>query len=221
VADPNVKFEQVSVVLLGSFNPQIFQPAWLASEGLIRKEEAESAKIQVIHPEATGFSLEWASLEVTHERFRLETSTDQRFSPELVRDLVLGLFQLLSHTPVKQMGINRIFHFQIESEEKWHTIGHRLVPKDDWAGILERPGMRVVAVEGVRPDQYKGRITVQLEPSVRFRYGVFAAVNDHFEKKQEDSREGAIAMVEILKNDWQESLDRSKRIIYTLMSKIT
>jgi hypothetical protein len=33
---------------LWSFNPQIFQPAWFAAEGLIRKGEAEAAKIEIV-----------------------------------------------------------------------------------------------------------------------------------------------------------------------------
>jgi hypothetical protein len=220
VAEPNLKYEHVGVVFLGSFNPQIFQPAWLAAEKLIRKEEADAAKVQVIHPEVTAFSLEWATLQVTHERFKLETTTEQRFSPELIRDLTLGIFRLLSHTPIKQIGLNRVFHFQVESEDVWHAIGHRLVPKKDWDGILERPGTRIVAVQGVRPDRYQGRILVQLEPSVKFHPGVFAMVNDHFEKEESDSREGAAAMLEIVEQHWQESLERAHKIVYTLMSRI-
>ena len=74
MAESKPKIEALSVVLLGSFNPQIFQPAWLAAEGLIRKEEGQDAKIQVIHPEISAFSLGWAAIDVTHERYAVETS---------------------------------------------------------------------------------------------------------------------------------------------------
>ncbi len=220
VVEPKLKFEAVGVVFLGSFNPQIFQPAWFAAEKLIRKEEAEAAKIQVIHPEVTAFSLEWATLQVTHEHLRADTTTEQQFSPEFLRDLTVGTFRLLSHTPIKQMGLNRVFHFEIESEEVWHAIGHRLVPKKDWEGILQRPGTRVVAVEGTRPDGYKGRILVRLGPSTKFHPGIYALVNDHFEQDENDTRTGAGPMLEIMEKHWQESLERSRKIVYDLMSRI-
>ena len=40
------QFEGVTIVLLGQFNPAIFQPAWLAAENLVRPQEAESAEIE-------------------------------------------------------------------------------------------------------------------------------------------------------------------------------
>ncbi len=39
-----------SIVMVGSFNPAIFQPRWLGSQGIIRPEEAENAKISLIGP---------------------------------------------------------------------------------------------------------------------------------------------------------------------------
>jgi hypothetical protein len=40
----------------------------------------------------------------------------------LIRDLVLGTFQLLRHTPIKAMGVNREAVFAMESEEEWRII---------------------------------------------------------------------------------------------------
>src|SRR3954463_8544753 len=113
MAELKAKIEAAAIILLGSFNPQIFQPTWFSAQGLIRKEEGESAKLQLIHPEIAAFSLEWAQLQVTPQRFGLEASTTQQYSPELLRDLTLGTFRLLSHTPVKMMGLNRLFHFPV------------------------------------------------------------------------------------------------------------
>ena len=44
-----------SIVMVGYFNPQIFQPFWLAMHGVISEEEAESANIGFVHPEITRF----------------------------------------------------------------------------------------------------------------------------------------------------------------------
>ena len=39
----------INIVMLGSFNPKIFQPAWFAANELIRNLEAEEADTQIIH----------------------------------------------------------------------------------------------------------------------------------------------------------------------------
>src|SRR5688572_1822642 len=122
MAGSKPKLEGVMIVLVGAFNPQIFQPAWFASEKLIRKEEADSARIEIIHGDLTVFSLDWCKLEVTDDRFRIDTSSLQQYSPELIRDLTLGTFGILRHTPLKMMGLNTMYHFEVASEEVWHSI---------------------------------------------------------------------------------------------------
>jgi hypothetical protein len=57
--------EGFSVVALGAFNPSIFQPLWFSAHNLIRPEEANAAKIEIIHRNATIFKTEWLSLQVT------------------------------------------------------------------------------------------------------------------------------------------------------------
>ncbi len=42
-----------SIVLLDDFNPKIFHPAWFAAENLIGKQDAESAKVEVIHQDVS------------------------------------------------------------------------------------------------------------------------------------------------------------------------
>ena len=62
-----LEIEGHSIVLLGSFNPQIFQPSWFGNEGLIRKEEADSAKIEIVHRDLVSFSTETFRVEVFPE----------------------------------------------------------------------------------------------------------------------------------------------------------
>jgi len=140
----------LSVVLRGAFNPQIFQPAWFASEKLIRKEESDNAKIQLIHPQIVIFDLEWLRLNVDTNIFVATTKQEPSF--ELLRDLISGTFQILHHTPINQMGLNMEMHFKMPSEDDCHAIGDRLTPKEPWTGILEKPGMRTVVMQDLRPD---------------------------------------------------------------------
>ena len=59
----------LTIVLIGDFNPTIFQPAWFAAQGFITDEEARTAAIGIIHPDVTAFELSWLKLQVDRERF--------------------------------------------------------------------------------------------------------------------------------------------------------
>ena len=212
-----LEIQGASVVLLGDFNPKIFQPAWFAAEGLIRKQEAEEANIEIVHPEVVSFTLEWLQLQVTREHFIVATIQEPYY--EFVRDLVLGTFSLLRHTPLHKMGLNTDKHFRMGSEDAWHTLGHRLVPKDLWQGVLDSPGMRSLTIEGKRPDGLKGYIRVQVEPSVRIHPGVYFRVNDHYEVAEPKSVLGSQEILTCLERSWEESRRRAEHIINALLEK--
>jgi hypothetical protein len=216
VSDLKPELEDVSIVLVGSFNPAIFHPVWFAREELIQQEEADRADVKIVSHDVSVFSIGWLAVEVTPDRFAARTTQIQNLEP--LRDLVLGTFGLLRHTPVKQMGINRIAHFRSPNEETWHQLGHRLAPKEPWAGLLEKPGMRRIQMQGIRPDDYKGRISVAVEPSLIAKpFGAYIEVNDHFENDVEEKRNQCDRMMQILAACWQTSLERSLRIMQTLM----
>lgn len=216
MSNPKPDLEGVAIVLVGSFNPAIFHPAWFAREKLIQQDEADRADLKIVSPEVSVFSIGWLALEVTLNRFAARTSQIQHIEP--LRDLVRGTFGLLRHTPVKQMGINRLAEYRNASEDEWNELGYRLAPKEPWAGLLERPGMRRVQIEGLRPDSYKGRVTVMVEPSLKLKpFGTSFEVNDHYENDEATRGNECDRMMEILVTDWQTSLDRSLFIMQTLM----
>src|SRR4051812_22493691 len=93
------KGEDVSIVFLGRFNPAIFHPLWLAGNNLIRKEEAESGKIDVIHAEAAVFRTEWLILQCTTDQLSLVTFDPTKYAP--LRDLAVGICKVLEHTPIR------------------------------------------------------------------------------------------------------------------------
>ena len=63
------------------------------------------------------------------------------------------------------LGLNRSLHIDLVDEAKWHALGHLVAPKGPWAGILEKPGMRTVLMEGQRTDGAPGRMFFRVEPS--------------------------------------------------------
>src|SRR5882724_4226406 len=89
----------VSIVMRGSFNPGIFQPFWLAKQGLISEEAAGAATIEVIHPEVSSFEISPDfRLSVQHDVFQI----GRTIAPLVpICDLTSRIFgDILPHTPI-------------------------------------------------------------------------------------------------------------------------
>ena len=199
--------EVVAVVLRGNFTPTIFQPSWFASHGLIRVQESDAAKVEIIHPTATIFTTEWLQLNVIQDRFHVTTTQASFYEP--LRDLVIGVLKILNETPLKAMGINRAFHYRLGSEVTWHNIGNTLAPKKIWEPLLDNPGMRALILEGKRADGHEGYIQVKVEPSKTIKFGVDVEINDHYQlKSDEPSVTSTRRATEILSGCWTKSMER-------------
>jgi len=213
------KIQEANIVIRGNFNPQIFQPYWFGIQGLIRKEEVNDANVKIIHPDIASFSLGWMVLEVTRDRFLLSTSQDAY--TEVTRDLALGTFTVLEHTPLKYLGVNVSKHFEMINEEQWHALGDILAPKGIWKDLFHKPGMRSLTMEeSSRPDGLKGYTRVTVEPSVKIHPGVYFLVNDHYSVKDPESVTGAEEILAILESEWYGSVKRSNTIIDSLLEVI-
>jgi hypothetical protein len=194
------EFEGASIVMVGSFNPAIFQPRWLGAQQLIRPEEAENAKITIVQAEVADFSTEWFQLQVLQSRFQLASADPRQYGP--LRDLAAAMFAILPHTPVTALGLNRNFHFRMPSREAWHGIGHLLAPKEPWNDIMDSSGLRVMLMEGKRKEAKGGTLHVKIEPSVKIEYGVFVEVNEEFKAPSESDAIGAQWVPERLAEQW-------------------
>lgn len=208
-----------SVVLVGKFNPPIFQPAWFSCHKLVSDQEGENAVVNIIHPDVVNFKLSWCNVEVTRERVVLNTNQEHAF--ELIRDLAIGTFRLLSHTPITMLGINFELHMQMRDEDEWHRFGHQLAPKKQfWNDTLINPGTICVTVQGQRPDDYLGRIQVDVRPSEKIKNGVIFRINDHFENESKEGVIGCDYIINILESQWEISHERANSIINNALSKI-
>jgi hypothetical protein len=208
---PQLEIEGLNIVVLGTFNPQIFQPEWYARQNLIGVEQAEKASIEFINPDISVFSIGWMRLEITRDRASFGTNQAQHF--ELLRDLVGSTFKILQHTPLSRFGINWVCHFRMPDIESWHKIGHKLAPKEPWAEVLQDPGMRDVMMEAKRPDKYAGKIYVTVQPSLIVQPGVYVMINDDFELGVEKGVETAPdKLIRILNSELSRSMERRTRI---------
>jgi hypothetical protein len=226
------QLDQATIVLVGRFNPAIFQPAWFALHKMLGQKEAESPQIKLIQAGVSQFKVDQFELLVLSDRFSI-TSLDGH--PEHIKDLVISCFgQNLSHTPVLAMGINRATHFDTGSFEVRDRVGSRLAPKDVWgawgkeieASPLDpkdaRGGMISIAMQqSMRPDGNKGHVQAKVEPSTRIANstGIFVDVNDHFELRgAEQAVQDASSAVAVLESNWEASLQRSAMIIDQIMA---
>ena len=100
--DRPVELEGFAVVVMGAFNPAIFHPSWFSMNNLIRREEADEAKIEIITPDASIFAADWFALQVIQQKLVLFSSDPTKQAP--LRDMAIGILQVLEHTPVEALA---------------------------------------------------------------------------------------------------------------------
>lgn len=213
--------ESVAFVLLGKLNPEIFQPLWFSAEKLIRKSEGEKANIELIHPDATVFTLDWVRVEVLRNKVIFRSLLQEQRENEIA-DLLLGTFKLLQYTPLYQLGINKEVTFFAENKEAWNKIGNTVAPKNIWNNIVNEPGMANMTMESQRKEKkHKGFIRTKIEPVESQKFGVKISVNDHYEiNRNGNDNISADDIISIFEEEWKNSLENSNRIINNLMEKL-
>jgi hypothetical protein len=215
---PTLEGEEISVVLIGDFNAKIFHPAWFAAEGLIRRSEAEEAVVEIVHRDVASFRLDWVAIDVVADKFSARvTSTVYRTG---LRDLVAGALSTLRHTPTRQLGINLSKRFTFATDADWHNFGHYLAPTSPWKGLLDRPGMRAIHVQGRRTDDAPGHILVTVEPGTPPTATI--RINDHYEMPKDLGSESATPtayFVDIIATGFEQSLQRANDIIDELIAR--
>ena len=207
---------ELSLVLLGNFNPPIFSPSWLRYKNLIREEEFKSSKTEIITPHISKFSLDWLNVEVTNTRCQFKTIDGTRF--ELLRDLVVNTFKILKETPMSAFGINKISDFQVTIED-YDKAGDILTPFKNWDDIFTDPRLlRVEMIQESREDDEKGSRRIRVMPSVLVKpYGIRIDVNSHFEVNDYNSMDEKL---KILIEKWEDELSKASHYSEAILKKI-
>ena len=215
----------VSIVILGSFNPAIFTPAWFFQQGLISKEEFDSSEVEVVHRELSIFKLQWLKIGVQQDRFSATTEV----SPYIrLNDLVLKTFgELLTHTPLHTLGINRRVEFSVGTEIIRNKIGNMLAPPDVWGewakditkGKENAHGgmMHLVMQQMVFDDRHAGHIRADVRPSNISPSHIFLDTNDQYEIENKEQPQGTEKIVKYLQENFEKCITRSEWIIDQLM----
>lgn len=185
MTQPDIRFEGVSVVLRGSFNPAIMSPGWLLAQELVSEQEHGGSQPEAIVSNLSVFTVAAMRFEITADSFKVETENQREF--ERTADVVTSVLTILPHTPVNMLGINHFFHAALPSPDAWHQLGDKLAPKQEWS-LLHLPGTRGVSLQAVRPDQYAGAVNVDVQPSGRVEQAIFVSQNDHFVLREVDQQ---------------------------------
>ena len=191
----------VSIVTLGDFNPSIFQPLWLSSNDLMSAEETAEAVITLVSKKLSVFEAGGMRIHAEDDRLAIAT-TDPSCIPSL-RDLAYGVLSLLSHTPVRAIGLNLDSTASVNSADACTIIGDQLAPKRHWSKILVNPGMREVMIDGKRDKCPRARVSFRVRPAGEKKLVI--SVNQHYQIDERIDPHDAGSIDEalsILKKDW-------------------
>jgi len=206
-----IEIETRSLVLVGEFNPMIFQPMWFSHYGLVGEKEANDAKIKIIHKDVVIFELDWVTIEINRQQFIAITNKPAYYP--FVKDLIVGIFTLLSHTPIKKMGINMEVHYNIYNKEIKTELERKLYPYKIFEQQFDNPVFNKVEFTEERKDSYKGFTKIDIEPSNISENGIFFSINDHFEVMDEKKSIGSSEIMKIFTENWEISYENGLQII--------
>lgn len=181
----NRQITSLNIVLIGQFNPVIIQPFWLSSKQLIKEEEATTATVEIIHSELVKFRIgDWLGMQITRDRFELHTTLEPYFEP--LRDLTLGIFDILKETPLTAIGLNHILHYSLNDEKLYHLLGDKLAPLNNWDGLLNKPEiLSLEVVQRGKENMPDGSVRIRIQPSdtLKQAYSFMININDHYSLK--------------------------------------
>jgi hypothetical protein len=221
------KLDEASIVVVGDFNPRIFHPEWFLRYDLLRESEVNAAAESdnfVLAEQLANFETDWLIIQVRRDRFIAKTKDASKFRP--LGDLVAAILQLLEHTPVGLLGLNRMMHYQVDSEEQWHVIGDTLAPKGIWEGIVDEPGMRGVELEARPRTELAEHFHITIKPSGRVKpHGVYFNFNEQhnvssLDEGLHEAEAPAAHFSNLIEEQWSEARQHFASVTEKLLERM-
>lgn len=162
-----VPIRHTGIVVLGNFNPAIFQPEWFLNHDLLPKDEIDAALVPrgaaplIVTHDLAQVAFRSTVLQVTHESWGLSTER-----PDWSADIggvASSVFSKLPETPVRVVGLNVVEH-------RPPVGGSAAEVLESWAPLRalgEAVGSKPQLSAGVRSDWEEFRVRVQVEASER------------------------------------------------------
>lgn len=213
-----MEHERLATVIVefrGDLNPAIFQPDWLAANDLIDRGDREYAlepdeSRVVVSAEFTGSQYPWVVVETTRRSCRL-TALPATETPDRIRDLGIGMFELLDHTPLRSLGVTYHWHLALEPEH-WDALATRLAPPEPVAALIDDARLETLEYVATRGE---GELTLGVEPSHREGFTAWIYVED--ERDLEEGPDSAARAVQLLDKEWDEMRSNADRIMTGLV----
>lgn len=219
------------IVAIGAFNPAIFTPDWLERNNLIGPEDAEAARESdqiVVTRQLAVIDTDWFTLQVMEER--LTISSKGPVAPTL-KDLGVGIFGLVSQTPVTAVGLNFSGDFKMATLKERHQVGDMLAPKGVWNEIFPTKGYNIGLLsltmqvqEGSREDEAAKNgdvVNVSVQPSTPLANGIHLNVNHHFDLSHRASDDMTVAecTAKLIEDQWQKCWTTSTEIFDKILNR--
>lgn len=202
----------ISIVLIGNFNPAIITPHWLLLKDLIRESDITESPQDIIHPEVSKFNLEFAKIQVTKDRFQVDCSNEAEFPVAL--DLVISVFRYLGETPVSAIGLNHTMHVNLKSAKSYRSFGNWLAPLDNWDEDLERPGLLELKMQENHIEDLGIKNFIIISPSALISpFGITIQLNYHINVKPQQS------ISELIEVNWKKSELKAEKLVVNIFNK--
>jgi hypothetical protein len=217
ISPPHESQERAAaVVLVGRFNPSIFQPAWFEAKDLVAPVDAES-KNMILMDGYVSYETPQFQLVCTEDRCQFGT-TAKTATADVLRDIVVGTFALLPETPLWEFGVNHAAHIP-KDVRSWDELAAQL--GDPHRTFVLLPNQRLSTVEfgADRDDGRQGRRTILLQPSILLDGGVYVGFNDHITVVPESERAGNIGARDTItefQSAWAGAVDSANSVIAQL-----
>jgi len=219
--------KQYSIVLLGDFNPLMFQPEWFGRNDVISMEDVEFARnpnnsLQtIIVPAFTLFRTSQLSVKVEPDRFQILAEKEPWIT---VKDFVKKTFEKLGGLTIRAYGFNYSAHYRFNGVSEMHAFADKLTPKLYWKTLLgndvtgdDRKGGLLSLQMFQSKENNEGYVTVLLQDSRHVKPGIFLTCNDHVSISEDDS--SAEIVMEKIENTFDISFANMARIQNDLITE--
>lgn len=207
-----------SIVVLGNFNPAIFHPEWFRSYKIIAEQEIAAAETPItleypsgvrikehhllVSPQETSLIFQSFHLDVTPERYQAIIRPGYDLLP--VKETTIKIFQYLSHTPVKSVGINFNAYWKMDDDSK--TFLNRLFSLQ--SGKISVLGDEYLVEGRFKFNRNNAEVTFRIERSPLQSDGIYLDFNFHREIPDHRTE----TLVELIRSSFDTDRETAKEI---------
>lgn len=187
-----------SIVLIGSFNPDVITAGWLLYHKIIDNESLDDSNPGANIPfELSRVNLKECNIFTEKNRIIISTTSAPY---TFISDLTLNILNLLKNScVVEKIGFNYQEHYSFDAKTR-EKLGIALAPRNCWGPWGEKlhntdmsnptSGLMSISMkQGNLSDRVEGSINVTVGISELIEAAVSFKVNDHFDLYKDDEDE--------------------------------